>query len=176
VSVYLPAGRWLDVFTGQVVDGGRTFVRQTGLDDFPLYLRAGTTIGFNARDPQVWPDGWGPDTLSRPTLGGWLYAPQPGSAARALGSGPGQLDASTGAAGIRLRLSQAPVEAQVLVLARRAPERVLVGGRVLPRAESTAALRGMPEGWTFTGGPFGGIVLKLRPDHGSADVTVSATS
>jgi alpha-glucosidase (family GH31 glycosyl hydrolase) len=39
VDVYLPAGRWLDVFSGAVIRGGQHLVRTTTLDEFPLYLR-----------------------------------------------------------------------------------------------------------------------------------------
>ena len=171
VSVYLPAGRWVDVFTGRVVQGGRTVVRPTGLDDFPLYLKAGAAIGFNDRGPQVWPDGWGTDTLSQPGLAGWLYAPGAG-ATRAIGSDGGRLDATSSAAGIRLRLSGAPAKTQIVVLARQTPGEVTVDGHALPEAASTSALRGMAEGWTFTPGAFGGIVLKLRPRHGQAEVGI----
>ncbi|HEV2781597.1 MAG TPA: TIM-barrel domain-containing protein [Actinophytocola sp.] len=39
VDVYLPAGRWLDVFAGRIVQGGQQLVRAATLDEFPLYLR-----------------------------------------------------------------------------------------------------------------------------------------
>lgn len=43
VDVYLPAGRWLDLFSGTVVTGGRQLVRESTLDEFPLYLRLDKT-------------------------------------------------------------------------------------------------------------------------------------
>jgi alpha-D-xyloside xylohydrolase len=39
VDVYLPAGRWLDVFAGRVIQGGQQIVREASLDEFPLYVR-----------------------------------------------------------------------------------------------------------------------------------------
>jgi len=39
VEVYLPAGLWLDVFSGAVLRGGQHLVRDTTLDEFPLYVR-----------------------------------------------------------------------------------------------------------------------------------------
>jgi hypothetical protein len=30
----------------------------------------------------------------------------------------------------------------------------------------------MDAGWTFTSGPFGGVVLKLAPHHGAADIDI----
>ena len=101
VSVYLPAGRWVNVFTGQAYSGGQTVVDPAGLDEFPLYLRAGAAIGFNARTPDVWSDGWGPDDLAKPGLAGWLYAPggPGGPAAQPLG-GPASRAISSGRRGM----------------------------------------------------------------------------
>ncbi|GGJ40330.1 hypothetical protein GCM10010121_059230 [Streptomyces brasiliensis] len=180
VHVYLPKGRWVDVFTGEVVDGGRTISRPTGLDDFPLYLKAGTAIGFNDRAPQLWQDGWGTDTLSKPGLAGWLYAPPPSGASAvrtsAIGTDGGRMTASSGAEGSSLQLTGAPARTQIVVLADHAPDRITVDGRTLPRAGSTGRLRGMETGWTFTSGPFGGIVLKLRPQQGHAQVNIPAAA
>jgi alpha-D-xyloside xylohydrolase len=39
VEVYLPRGQWFDLFSGEVVTGGRPIVRESTLDEFPLYLR-----------------------------------------------------------------------------------------------------------------------------------------
>ena len=51
VDVYLPRGQWLDLFSGEVVAGGRHIVRESTMDEFPLYLRldsrAGAPTGSN---------------------------------------------------------------------------------------------------------------------------------
>jgi len=39
-ELYLPAGDWVDAFTGENVDGGRTITRPTPLDELPVYVRA----------------------------------------------------------------------------------------------------------------------------------------
>jgi alpha-D-xyloside xylohydrolase len=166
VSVYLPAGRWIDLYSGAVLDGGRTLVRDTPLDEIPLYIKAGAAIGFNLRTPDVWEAGWDTDALSQPGRAGWMVAPGSGPAA-AIGADGGRLVARGGA----LRLSGAPAQAQVLVLAARAPRAVRVDGRRLPRLDA-GALRGAREGWTFTGPPFGGVLVKLAPRHGSARLIV----
>ncbi len=150
VDVYLPKGQWVDLYSGQVVDGGRTITRSTSLDEFPLYLRAGSAIGFNARIPNVWSDGWGTDDLNKPGLSGYLYAP-----------------AANGHA--HLTLHGAAQRTQVVVLAQHAPATVTVDGKALPQA---ADLRNVDEGWTYTSGPFGGVVLKLAPRQGNAAVDV----
>lgn len=43
-SVYLPAGRWLDVFTGKVYEGGNTVTRAYGLREMPLFVRLGAFL------------------------------------------------------------------------------------------------------------------------------------
>ena len=183
VSVYLPAGRWIDLHSGDVVDGGQTITRSAGLDEFPLYLRAGAAIGFSSRVLGA----WGTNELTKPGLSGWLYAPGPGAGsgagvgvgvgvgapARAISADQGTLTAATGADGrIALRLRGAPAHAQVVVLAQRPPAEVVVDGRPLPRVADADALRAMDAGWTFTSGPFGGVVLKATPRHGAADINI----
>jgi alpha-D-xyloside xylohydrolase len=167
VSVYLPAGRWVDLYSGQVVAGGQTITRQASLDEFPLYLRAGAAIGFSSRVLGA----WGTNELTKPGLSGWLYAPG-ASTANAISADQGTLTASTAGGRIALRLRGAPARAEVVVLARRAPAGVVVDGRPLPRAADPGALRGMNAGWTVTSGAFGGVVLKLAPRHGTADVNI----
>ncbi len=173
VSVYLPAGRWVDLFTGQVLTGGRTVVDNAALDEFPLYLRAGTAIGFNDRTPDVWPGGWRTSDLSKPGLAGWMYAPGtagPGSPAPAAGvsSGSGTLTGETAGGQVRLTLRGAPAHAQVLVLATHPPRTVSIDGRALPEASSAAALRNEAEGWTYSPGAFGGVTVKLSPRRGGS--------
>lgn len=168
VSVYLPAGRWVDLYSGQVVDGGRTITRPTSLDEFPLYMRAGAAIGFHDRAA----GGWGTDDLSKAGLSGFMYAPGAG-ASTAISSDHGRLTAATDAAGgVHLRLSGAPAETQVLVLSARAPRTVTAGGRALPRMSPTALRAGGGAGWTVTSGPFGGLLLTLHTHAGAADVTI----
>jgi alpha-glucosidase (family GH31 glycosyl hydrolase) len=37
---YLPAGRWVDAWTGEPVDGGTTITRPSPIDEIPVYVRA----------------------------------------------------------------------------------------------------------------------------------------
>ena len=52
VEVYLPAGRWTDWFTGEVVDAGSGTWRTERHDvlSLPLYVREGAVIPIGARD------------------------------------------------------------------------------------------------------------------------------
>jgi alpha-D-xyloside xylohydrolase len=166
VSVYLPAGTWVDLYSGQTVTGGQTITRMTGPDELPLYMRAGTAIGFHDRAA----GDWGTDDLSKPGLTGWMYAPGTGDGSP-ISSDQGRLTASTHDGTVRLLLTDTPAKAQVRVLLRSAPGSVTVNGRPLPKATDAAALQAMDEGWAFTSGPFGGVVLKLAP-QGAANVTI----
>lgn len=38
-DVYLPAGRWVDAWTGENVDGGQIVNRRTPIDEIPVYVR-----------------------------------------------------------------------------------------------------------------------------------------
>jgi alpha-D-xyloside xylohydrolase len=49
VEFYLPAGRWTNLWTGEVVDGGRWTVETHAFDSMPLYIREGATIAWGAR-------------------------------------------------------------------------------------------------------------------------------
>lgn len=44
VFVYLPAGRWLDYWSGQIEDGGRWIERWVPLEEIPLFLREGAVL------------------------------------------------------------------------------------------------------------------------------------
>jgi len=171
--VYLPAGSWLDLATGLVHRGGSApFVRPTPLDEMPLYLRAGTAIPFAARTPAIWSKPWPTDALQLPGRAGFVYAPAQGSSS-ATARGFGTLSAATRGRTTTLRLRSAPRETQVLVAGRIAARTVSVDGRPVPRAASTLALRRAHEGWLPTRAPFPGIVLKLAPRAGVANVVLT---
>ncbi len=44
VDFYLPAGKWTNYFTKQVVEGGRWITEQHGFDSLPLYVREGKSL------------------------------------------------------------------------------------------------------------------------------------
>ena len=169
-SVYLPRGTWVDLARGTAVRGGRTVVRPTPLSELPLYLRAGAAIPFGARTPLLWPNAWPTDGLTMRGRGGWIYAPAAGTT---FGSSAayGRLNANERRGVVHLRLRGAPRQTQILVAGARSAL-VTVGGRVVPRAASAAALRAAAAGWTPVRAPFRGIVLKLAPVGGTVDVTL----
>jgi alpha-D-xyloside xylohydrolase len=175
VSVYLPPGRWVDLFSGQVLDGGRTVVDDAALNEFPLYMRAGTAIGFNARTPNVWGvGGWTTDEQTRPGLAGWMYAPGSRASAGSISAGAGRLAASTAGGDVRLVLHGAPAHVQILVLTQHAPSTVAVDGKPLRRFSVLASLQQAGQGWMPSSQPFGGVIVKLSGGHGDATVNLRA--
>lgn len=148
--VYLPRGRWIDVFTGASRAGGRTVSRRTTLDDFPLYLRAGAAIPFNLRADDVWTDPWATNELEHAGRAGWLYAP--GGSTSVAG-----FHATARGPDVTLRVIGTKA-VQVLVLGRRRPAEVRIGGvHVAARGD----LRGRTTGWRLRRGSMPGVLLKL---------------
>jgi alpha-D-xyloside xylohydrolase len=161
VDVYLPRGRWVDLYTGEVLNGGRHLVRESTLDDFPLYLRAGAAIGFNQRIDGVWPEPWGVNDLDRRDRAGWTYAPGPGTTVAANPFG-GRLRAHSGGGKIHLTVTGAPAETQVMVAIPSTPRKVVIDGRPISQSLDSRV------GWATRPAPFGGVLLKLNPRHGTS--------
>ncbi len=107
-SVYLPPGKWVDLYAGTVVKGGGpAFTRPTPLDQFPLYARLGTVIPFNLRTATgSW---WGVNEQTHPGRAGFLATD-----------------------GAHLDLTGEPAAVQVFVPAVKRPGRVTIGGHVVP--------------------------------------------
>ncbi len=49
-TVYLPAGEWLDYWTGQPIAGGQTVIAQAAIDSIPVYVRQGAVIPMLPED------------------------------------------------------------------------------------------------------------------------------
>ncbi len=50
VQTYLPPGRWTQLLTGEVVEGGRWIREQHGFLSLPIFVRPNSVIAFGARD------------------------------------------------------------------------------------------------------------------------------
>lgn len=44
--VYLPAGRWYDFYSGEVIEGGRSLIAAAPFDRIPLFVRAGSVLAL----------------------------------------------------------------------------------------------------------------------------------
>ncbi|RDI74277.1 Glycosyl hydrolase family 31 [Gaiella occulta] len=167
-SVYLPAGTWVDMFTGAATRGPATVERTSGRADFPLYLRRGSALAFNARTPALWQDPWRVDDLVRGDRQGWLLAPAAATTARAADRGS-TLTARTDGDGVtRVTISRARREQQLVVLGARRTCGVESGSSTLTR-RTAARLPLVPSGWTVETSRRRGIVVKI----GNAPRTVS---
>jgi hypothetical protein len=123
-------------------------VRSSTLDEIPLYMLAGSAIGFNHRSPNVWSAPWGVNNVTEANRAGWMYAPGQGSAQAegyygTSGAVPMQalLVASTDGNKVHLQLSGAPAESQVLVLMPSPPSSVIIDRQCGCRKPHLAALR-----------------------------------
>ncbi len=172
-SVYLPPGKWADLYAGGVVGGPASFTRPTPDNQFPLYLRSGSAIPFNLR-ANIWKTSWGLSDLIRPGRAGWLYAPGAGTTKVESSTG-GTFTANTKGSKVDLQATGAPRELQVLVLTSARPSSVTIDGKTVLEAKP-GALPTAATGWLWRPAPFGGVLLKLRTTNGSAAATVDITS
>ena len=145
-DVYLPAGRWVDVQSGQRRAGPLSFRRATPLDELPLFLREGAAIPFNLRSPDVWGDPWRLNDLFHENRGGWLVAADARNRASGSSVDYGVIRAKGSPKGMQLQLTRARRETQVVVLGKR-PSTVVIDGRTVGRSRSRAELRGKRSGW-----------------------------
>ncbi|ALG11505.1 hypothetical protein AOZ06_35705 [Kibdelosporangium phytohabitans] len=169
VEVYLPAGRWVDLYAGTVHEGNQRTTRNSTLDDFPLYLRAGAAIGFNQRIVGVWPKPWNLNDLDRADRSGWTYAPDAGLTHATSPTG-GTFVAHNRHDTTTVLVANAPPETQVMITTQARPKAVTIDGRRIPES---ASLAGETVGWAMKPGPFGGLLLKLRPHAGISSVTIT---
>jgi alpha-D-xyloside xylohydrolase len=147
-DTYLPKETWVDLYSGTSVDGGTHVKRVLPLSQFPLYLRAGATIRFNLREADLWQRAWPLDALQLPGRAGWLSAAS------------------------KVQLSGAPKESEVLFARSSPASSVRVDGRQLQRFASVAALRQAAEGWVWNTKPFPGVLVKVAPRSGAANVSL----
>jgi alpha-D-xyloside xylohydrolase len=117
-SVYLPAGSWVDLFTGATVAGGKVFIRPTPLSEFPLYARVGSVVPFNLRTAAgSW---WGLNELSHPGRAGFLAT-----------------------SGAELDLTAQPHDVQLFVPASAKPRQVTLAGHRVAWSWSAGPLPGV---------------------------------
>ena len=147
VEVYLPKGRWVELFSGATQEGGKVLKRALFMTQFPLYLREGRTIRFDLRAP-LWPRPWPLNALQVAGRAGWLTA------------------AST------LDLAGAPRESEVLAARDTPPSSVEVDGKPVPHSGSIAALAHARTGWAWVDSPFRGALVKVAPQRGKVHVEI----
>ena len=171
-TVYLPAGRWIDFFTGRTLAGGRVVTRSSGASDFPLYVRQGSAFAANMRAPAVWAYPWHVNDLIRAGRQGWVVAPRPGATARARTRSTTLSAVQTAAGRTTITLQRPAHEQQLLVLTTAHTCRVLVDGSVVPHSATASRLRKSAAGWIVEQAPRRGIVVKAHVGSSEARITL----
>lgn len=46
VKLWLPAGEWLEYETGEMLSGGKTYERRFTMDEYPVYIKAGSILPY----------------------------------------------------------------------------------------------------------------------------------
>lgn len=162
--VYLPTGRWVDLFTGAQEKGPKTIVRTSTAADFPLYVRRGAALPLNFRTPALWADQWRVDDLLRSARQGWLVAPGPGVVASARDRSTTLTSTTAPDGRIEVAVSRGRRQQQFLVLGERPICRVAADGQLLQRAP-VASLPGMTRGWGIEPSARRGVIVKISSSH-----------
>jgi alpha-glucosidase (family GH31 glycosyl hydrolase) len=164
-AVYLPAGTWIDYWSGERVKGARSIRRRRPATKLPLYVRAGAAFADNFRSPSLWASPWRPDDLARPGRQGWVVAPARGATAVARSAGT-TLRATVSARGdvtISLRGAEHAQELRVHV-----PRRICrIEG--LPHMRTAATLARSSGGWLRDPTRRGTVLVKA---HVSRSATI----
>lgn len=172
-ATYLPTGAtWWNPYTGREASGGTTAIEFHPTDTFPLFIRRGAAIPFNFRTPDVWAQRWNPADLHRDGRAGWLWVPGDGPT-RSSSFEAGEFSGARAGRDLTLTLEGARPETQVLIAGASKPERMIVDGVDVAFTADAASLRQAQTGWTYTTGEFAGIVLKLSPGNGKAQVQIT---
>jgi alpha-D-xyloside xylohydrolase len=147
-TVYLPHGRWIDLFTGVPQNGGRTIARTNGADDFPLYIRAGSAFPDAFRSPAMWSKPWRVNDLLRPGRQGWIVALRSGVSFTSATDRGAVLSAQTDDRGrTQIAIRGALPEQQLLIYPDRALCRVTAGNTVLAKTP-VGGLPRVSAGWS----------------------------
>jgi alpha-D-xyloside xylohydrolase len=166
-NVYLPKGSsWIDLQTGQTYPGGQAFTRPTPLAELPLYLRRGSAIPFNLREPDIWVKSWGLSDLVRADRAGWLLSL---GNSRVASTTAGTIRYAIRGSRFVIDISHAPREVQLLVLLQGPPRSIAINGTSYTQS-APPTLKRRPAGWTTISPPFGGVLVKLSTNGGSAHV------
>ena len=151
VTTYLPPGRWLDWWSGAVVEGPTVLRRQVPLAEMPLYLRQDSLLVLGPERSHV-----GDRPADPLTVEAFVTT----SARFTLRQDAGRVDLECRRDGGRvvLRASDAPATYVLRVHHVEAPASVTADGRPLSRLEA-GALDPADQGWTVDGRV---VIVKAR--------------
>jgi len=190
-GIYLPEGRWVDYWTGDVLDGGRVLNGYSApLDTLPVFVRAGAVVpqGMVARNASlvpedsaitldVYPQGDASFTLYEDDKRTRAYQDDATSSQELTVSAPEQDGGDvTVTVGERVGDYAGKAAARPYLLdvhTGSAPSGVTVGGAALTQAADAAALASATTGWFYdTQAPGGVVRVKLGAIASDASATV----
>ena len=151
VTTYLPAGRWLDWWSGAVHQGPTTIMRQVPLHELPLYIRENSLLVLGPERSHVG---------ERPADPLTVEAFMTGSARFGLRQDAGRVDLECRRDGgqVVFRASDAPVTYVLRLHQTEPPATATADGRPLSRLDPSALDRA-DQGWTLDGRV---VVVKAR--------------
>jgi len=168
-SVLLPAGRWIDWWTGAIVDGGATVAAAAPLGTLPLYLQEGGIVPMLRPTISTLRPTTQPATIdSYATTPGVLWARvAPGAPSAFTLFDGASLTQQRGAGQVTLTASDGSefahgVMFEVVAMGTR-PGAVTDGGAALVDQGSLAALEAAASGWAFTADTGGTVWVKTGP-------------
>lgn len=170
-TVPVPRGTWIDWWTGERVVGPQRPLRDTPLDEVPLYVKAGVPVPVLFRDGGVL--GLGPDDLDRPDRLGLVLAPDltAPTTTRTLHDGT-RVDVEPAPGVVRVAITSpatAPARIVGLKLYGPPPRALRVNGQ--PLAQRPTADLQANDGWSWEALRLGGSTL-VRVAAGAAPLVV----
>lgn len=151
-QIYLPQGEWIDFFHGASRPGGRTISYYAGVDDIPVFVKAGSILPMNLNGNYELGGSIGRDLEQYNQLSFRVY-PQGGSSYEWFDDIGGGI--KTVSAVERYDLEQVTVELPpvrdhvTLQVYTTKPDSVEVEGVPLPELSSLSALSGSSQGWVY---------------------------
>jgi alpha-D-xyloside xylohydrolase len=169
-EVYLPPGRWIDLFTHDTYDGDATITRTNGPDDFPLYLRVGSAVPFDFRRPVVWSDGWRTNDLLRANRQGWLVSIADDGSVRSTPDRGATVTSAPAHHGTTLIIHHALREEQLRIYPAHPVCGVEAGARLLPRV-GLGSLAASASSWAHFQGQ---VVVKVAAAAPTTRLTLTS--
>ncbi|MCC6551856.1 MAG: glycoside hydrolase family 31 protein [Polyangiaceae bacterium] len=175
-EVTLPEGRWIDYWTGEALDGGRTVTVDAPLGKLPLFLAEGGIVPMLRPTIDAIAETTAPDRVdSYATAAGPLWARIAAGAAAAFTVFDGAEVTAERSGGV-ITLGWKPgreFEGGVVfevIAAGGAPLGVTAGGAAIDEVADVAALEGVESGWVHDEAVGGTVIVKVGAGAGVVEL------
>jgi alpha-D-xyloside xylohydrolase len=177
-EVTLPPGRWVDFWSGEVLEGGETVTVDAPLEKLPLYLREGGIVPMLRPTIDAMAETTAPDRVdSYATTPGLLYARIAAGAAATFTVFDGaEITAERRPDAIALGWKPGAEFAQGVVFeviaAGAKPAGVTLGGAPLEEQPDPAALEAAASGWAYDSATGGTVLVKAGPAAAEVEIAL----